>query len=88
MLLSHPQTRFCDPVLNMFAHSVLFYVGRVSRKIKIKSSEEEGKGEREVLAGTHSTATQFCQMFGGTVVEEKLLVLNISHSELGPRTRT
>ena len=35
-----------------------------------------------------TTALQFCQKFGGTVVEEKILVLNVSQSELSPRTQT
>ena len=38
-----------------------------------------------VLSRTHSTTTlHFCQKFWGTVVGEKLLVLIISKSELGP----
>ena len=34
------------------------------------------------------TQQQRVRRSGGTVVEEKLLLLNISQSELGPRTRT
>ena len=40
------------------------------------------------LETLNSNASDVRGRGGGTVVEEQLLVLNISQSELGPRTRT
>ena len=40
-----------------------------------------------VFSGAHSQQCNLVRRSGDTVVEEKLLVLNISQSELGPRTQ-
>ena len=62
-----------------------------TKKHGIGHSQHREGDFKFVYVRSFQTQPQLCNFVrrsGGTVVEEKILVLNVSQSELSPRTRT